>query len=138
GLEDDASGKLLEREREVGVYERLGLPWIPPELREDEGEIEAAQTGSLPRLVEIGDIKGDLHTHTNWTDGSETLEDMAKAARARGYQYMALTDHTQNLAMTRGLTPERLAEERALVRRINLKLAPFVVLLGTEMDILMD
>src|SRR5205085_6329285 len=133
GLEEEASGKLLEREREAGIYERLGLPWIPPELRENEGEIEAAQAGSLPRLLELGDIKGDLHTHTNWTDGSETLEDMAKAAKARGYQYMALTDHTQNLAMTRGLTPDRLAEQRAIVKRVNQKLAPFVVLHGTEM-----
>jgi DNA polymerase (family 10) len=138
GLEDDATGKILEREREVGVYERLGLPWIPPELREDEGEIEAAQAGSLPKLVELSDIKGDLHTHTNWTDGTETLDDMAKTAKAKGYAYMALTDHTQNLAMTRGLTPERLAEQRALVKKINAKMAPFVVLLGTEMDILMD
>jgi len=138
GLEDDATGQLLEREREVGIYERLGLQWIPPELREDRGEIEAAQAGTLPRLIEFSDIKGDLHTHTNWTDGTETLEDMAKAARARGYEYMALTDHTHNLAMTRGLTPERLEEQRALVKRLNHKLAPFVVLLGTEMDILMD
>src|SRR5205823_6469433 len=101
GLEDDASGTLLEREREAAIYERLDLPWIPPELREDEGEIEAAQSGRLPRLIELGDIKGDLHTHTNWTDGSETLEEMAKRARAKGYAYMAVTDHTQNLAMTR-------------------------------------
>jgi DNA polymerase (family X) len=138
GLEEDATGKLLEREHETGIYERLELQWIPPELREDEGEIEAAQAGSLPKLVELSDIKGDLHTHTNWTDGTETLDDMAKAAKAKGYAYMALTDHTQNLAMTRGLTPERLEEERALVKRVNQKLAPFVVLLGTEMDILMD
>jgi DNA polymerase (family 10) len=138
GLEDDATGQLLERERETAVYERLGLPWIPPELREDEGEIEAGLAGTLPKLVELGDVKGDLHTHTNWTDGTETLEDMAKSAKAKGYQYIALTDHTQNLAMTRGLTPERLEEERALVMRVNHKLAPFVVLLGTEMDILMD
>jgi DNA polymerase (family X) len=138
GLEDDATGDLLERERETAIYERLGLPWIPPELREDEGEIEAGLAGSLPELIELSDIKGDLHTHTNWTDGTQPLEDMAKAAKAKGYQYMALTDHTQNLAMTRGLTPERLAEQRALVKRVNQKLAPFVVLLGTEMDILMD
>jgi DNA polymerase (family 10) len=138
GLEESATGKFLERQHEAAIYERLGLQWIPPELREDEGEIEAAQTGSLPKLLELGDIKGDLHTHTNWTDGTETLEDMAKAAKARGYQYMALTDHTQNLAMTRGLTPERLEEQRALVKRVNQKLAPFVVLHGTEMDILMD
>jgi DNA polymerase (family X) len=138
GLEEDASGKLLERERETAIYERLGLPWIPPELREDTGEIEAGLAGRLPKLVELADIKGDLHTHTNWTDGTDSLEEMAKAAKAKGYAYMALTDHTQNLAMTRGLTPERLEEERALVKRVNHKLAPFVVLLGTEMDILMD
>jgi DNA polymerase (family 10) len=138
GLEDAESGKLLEREREVGIYERLDLAWVPPELREDQGEIEAAQAGTLPRLIEIGDIKGDLHTHTSWTDGTQTLEEMAKAAKARGYKYMALTDHTQNLAMTRGLTPARLEEERALVNRVNHKMAPFVVLLGTEMDILLD
>jgi DNA polymerase (family 10) len=138
GLEDDATGKLLEREHETRIYERLGLQWIPPELREDEGEIEAAQAGSLPKLVELSDIKGDLHTHTNWTDGTQTLDDMAKAAKARGYAYMALTDHTRNLAMTRGLTPERLAEQQVLVKRLNQKLAPFVVLHGTEMDILMD
>jgi DNA polymerase (family 10) len=138
GLEDSATGKLLERQHEAAIYERLRLAWVPPELREDEGEIEAAQSGSLPKLVELGDIRGDLHTHTNWTDGTETLEDMARTARARGYEYMALTDHTQNLAMTRGLTPERLEEQRALVKRVNQKLAPFVVLHGTEMDILMD
>ena len=138
GLEEDATGKLLEREKEAGIYERLGMPWVPPELREDQGEIEAALAGSLPKLVELKDIKGDLHTHTNWTDGTDTLEDMAKAAKAMGYAYMALTDHTQNLAMTRGLTPQRLEEERTLVKRVNNKLAPFVVLLGTEMDILMD
>ena len=138
GLEDEATGTLLEREREIGIYERLGLGWIPPELREDQGEIEAAQAGTLPRLIELGDMRGDLHTHTNWTDGTQTLEDMAKAARARGYAYMAVTDHTQNLAVTRGLSPERLEEQRGLVRRLNHKLAPFVVLLGTEMDILLD
>jgi DNA polymerase (family 10) len=138
GLEDAATGQRLAGETEVGVYERLGLPWIPPELREDCGEIEAALSGTLPRLIEIDDIKGDLHCHTSWTDGTQTLDEMAKAARARGYQYMALTDHSQNLAMTRGLNPERLREQRALVERVNHKLAPFVVLRGTEMDILLD
>jgi DNA polymerase (family 10) len=138
GLEERDTGKRLGGERETGIYERLGLPWVPPELRENEGEIEAARSGSLPKLLELADIKGDLHTHTNWTDGTETLEDMAKAARARGYQYIALTDHTHNLAMTRGLTPERVAEQRNLVNRVNHKLAPFVVLHGTEMDILLD
>ncbi len=138
GLEDAETGKRLAGDTEVGVYERLGLPWIPPELREDSGEIDAARSGTLPKLIEIDDIKGDLHCHTNWTDGTQTLDEMAKAAKARGYQYMALTDHSQNLAMTRGLNPDRLREQRALVQRVNHKLAPFVVLLGTEMDILLD
>jgi DNA polymerase (family 10) len=138
GLEDAATGKRIAGATEIGVYEALGLPWIPPEIREDTGEIEAAQSGNLPRLIELDDIKGDLHSHTNWTDGTQTLEEMAKAAKGRGYQYLALTDHTQNLAMTRGLNPERLREERALVNKINQKLAPFVVLMGTEMDILLD
>ena len=71
--------------REAAIYERLGLAWVPPELREDDGEIEAAESGSLPKLVELSDIRGDLHTHTNWTDGTDTLEDMAKTAKARGY-----------------------------------------------------
>jgi DNA polymerase (family X) len=138
GLEDAATGKRIAGDSEVEVYERLGLAWIPPELREDTGEIEAAQAGTLPELIDIDDIKGDLHCHTNWTDGTQTLDEMAKAAKARGYQYMALTDHSQNLALTRGLNPERLREQRALVNRLNHKLAPFVVLLGTEMDILLD
>jgi DNA polymerase (family 10) len=138
GLEDAQTGRRLAGESEVGIYERLGLPWIPPELREDSGEIDAALSGSLPHLIEIGDLKGDLHCHTNWTDGIATLDEMAKAAKAKGYAYMALTDHSQSLAMTRGLTPQRLAEQRRLVDRLNHRLAPFVVLHGTEMDILLD
>jgi DNA polymerase (family X) len=138
GLEDEATGKRLAGDTEAGVYERLGMAWVPPELREDEGEIEAAQTGSLPKLVELSDIKGDLHNHTNWTDGVATLDEMAKAAKAKGYAYMALTDHSQNLTLTRGLNPTQLAEQRALVDRLNQKLAPFTILLGTEMDILLD
>ncbi len=134
----EASGKRIAGEDERGVYEALGLPWIPPELREGAGEIEAALAGALPPLVELSDIKGDLHVHTNWTDGVNTLEEMAKAAQAKGYQYMALTDHSRALTVARGLTPERLAEERRLVDRVNHKLAPFTVLLGTEMDILRD
>jgi DNA polymerase (family 10) len=120
------------------VYAALDLPWIAPELREDEGEIEAAQAGTLPTLIELADIKGDLHSHSDWTDGTQSLEEMAKAARARGYQYLAVTDHTRNLTVARGLGPERLAEQRALVQRLNHALAPFVILHGTELDILLD
>jgi DNA polymerase (family 10) len=138
GLEDAATGKWLAGSTEAEVYERLGLPWVPPELREDNGEVEAALADRLPRLIELADIQGDLHCHTNWTDGAHSLDEMARAAKAKGYQYMALTDHSQALTIARGLTPERLAEERRLVDRLNKKLAPFVILLGTEMDILRD
>jgi DNA polymerase (family X) len=137
GLENDSTGTRLAGD-EVEIYARLGLPWIPPEMREDAGEIQAAQAGALPRLVEVSDLRGDLHCHTNWTDGVHSLEEMAHAASAKGYQYMAVTDHSQSLTVARGLTPARLAEERRLVDRVNQKLAPFVVLLGTEMDILRD
>jgi DNA polymerase (family 10) len=123
---------------EEGIYEMLGLPWIAAELREDQGEIEAGLEGSLPNLIRLEDLKGDLHCHTNWTDGVASLDDMAGAARARGYQYMALTDHSRSLAITNGLSLERLEEARRLVQQVNQRLAPFVVLLGTEMDILED
>jgi DNA polymerase (family 10) len=138
GLTDEASANARPSADETEVYGQLDLAWIPPELREDEGEIEAARSGDLPRLVELGDLKGDLHTHTHLTDGVHTLEEMAEAARARGYQYMAVTDHSPSLGMVRGLTPGQLAEQRRLVDRLNQRLAPFVILLGTEMDILRD
>ena len=123
---------------EEQVYADRGLPWIAPELREDSGEIEAAREGSLPRLIEAGDLRGDLHCHTHWTDGSNSLEEMALAARARGYAYMALTDHSRSLTITNGLSLERLEEARRCVQQLNHRLAPFVILLGTEMDILED
>lgn len=123
---------------EEEVYAALGLPWIAPELREDTGEIEAAEAGSLPRLVSLADLRGDLHCHTEWTDGSASLEEMAKTAKARGYAYMALTDHSRSLAITNGLSLERLDQARRLVQQLNHHLAPFVILHGTEMDILAD
>ena len=130
--------RLVAAATEDDVYAALGLPWIAPELREDQGEIEAGLDGSLPRLIGIDDLRGDLHCHTNWTDGTASLEEMATAARARGYQYMALTDHSRSLTITNGLSLERLEEARRLVERVNERLAPFVVLFGTEMDILLD
>jgi DNA polymerase (family 10) len=133
-----ADDRVLASATEEDVYAALGLPWIAPELREDQGEIQAALQGSLPHLIGIEDLRGDMHCHTNWTDGVNSLEDMAIAARARGYQYMALTDHSRSLAITNGLSLERLEEARRLVQRVNHQLAPFVVLLGTEMDILAD
>jgi DNA polymerase (family 10) len=129
-------GRLRDGATEEDVYAALGLPWIAPELREDSGEIEAAREGTLPRLIQQADLKGDLHCHTEWTDGVDSLEDMARAARARGYAYMALTDHSRSLAITNGLSLERLEEARRLVDQLNHQLAPFAILLGTEMDIL--
>jgi DNA polymerase (family 10) len=123
---------------EADIYAAFHMPFIAPELREDHGEIEAALSGSLPELVTEQDLHGDLHCHTNWTDGSASLEEMASAARARGYQYMALTDHSRSLTITNGLSLERVEEARRLVASVNQRLAPFVVLLGTEMDILED
>jgi DNA polymerase (family 10) len=131
-------GLTAEGATEQEVYDRLGLPWIAPELREDSGEIEAALAGSLPRLIEQSDLRGDLHCHTHWTDGSDSLEEMALAARARGYAYMALTDHSRSLTITNGLSLERLEEARRAVQQLNQRLAPFTILLGTEMDILQD
>jgi DNA polymerase (family X) len=133
-----ADAGLIAAATERDVYQALDLPSIAPELREDTGEIEAAMAGALPSLITMDDLKGDLHCHTNWTDGSESLEAMASAARARGYAYVALTDHSRSLTITNGLSLERLEEARRLVQRLNQELAPFVILLGTEMDILQD
>ncbi|MGH2541683.1 MAG: helix-hairpin-helix domain-containing protein, partial [Ardenticatenaceae bacterium] len=107
---DDGEEIFCESEREV--YEQLGLPWIPPELREKQGEFEAAREGALPDLVEIEDLRGDLHMHSEWSDGKSSILEMAQAARARGYEYIVITDHSQSLAMTGGLSPERLVQQR--------------------------
>jgi len=133
-VEDD---KRVAGETEAGVYEALGLPWIPPELRENTGEIEAALEGKLPELVELGDIKGDLHMHTVETDGRATLEEMAAAARERGYQYIAITDHSKALAMANGLDEARTVAFAKHVRKIGDKLG-IHVFSGIECDILRD
>lgn len=123
---------------EESVYHTLGLPWIPPELRENRGEIEAAQRGELPKLVELGDIKGDLHVHTDWSDGVASIAEIAEAARAQGYQYVVISDHTQSLGVARGLTPERLWEQRAEINRLNEQMADFQLLQGAEVEIRAD
>ncbi len=104
---------------EADAYAFLGLPFIEPELREDRGEIEAAQAGSLPRLIRLADLRGDLHSHSDWTDGVHSIEQMAEAARARGHAYQVLTDHTQSLGIARGLTPDRVRLQRAVVAELN-------------------
>jgi DNA polymerase (family 10) len=132
------TGELLLDADEEAVYQRLDLPWIPPELREGEGEIAAAAAGKLPRLVERDDVRGDTHTHSDWTDGVDTIETMARAARDRGLEYMVLTDHSPSLGVTRGLTPDRIAEQKVELDRLNGELAPFRILHGTEMEIRAD
>jgi DNA polymerase (family 10) len=123
---------------EEDVYHTLGLEWIPPELRENRGEIEAAKEGRLPRLVELGDIKGDLHVHTNWSDGASSIEEIAEAARRRGYQYLVISDHSHGLGIAKGLTPERLKEQRAIIDELNRRWSDFRLLQGAEVEIRAD
>jgi DNA polymerase (family 10) len=123
---------------EEEVYEALGLPWIPPELREDAGELEAARAGRLPRLIEHGELRGDLQVQTDWTDGSASIEEMAQAARALGLEYIAVTDHTRDLPMARGSDERRLLEQAEAIRRLNRELRGFRVLTGAEVNIRRD
>jgi len=125
-------------ETEEGIYQALGLPWIPPELRENTGEIEAAEQGRLPELVELRHMRGDLHMHTTESDGRATLEEMAEAARQRGYQYIAITDHSKALSMTNGLDEKRVVEFARRVREINRSGLGIRVFSGIECDILKD
>ena len=112
-------GELRTFATEIEAYAFLGLPFIEPELREDRGEIEAALAGRLPDLITESDLRGDLHSHSDWSDGSQSVEVMAEFARRRGHAYQVMTDHTQSLAIARGLDPERVAQERALIRGLN-------------------
>jgi DNA polymerase (family X) len=132
------TGELLLAAEEHEVYERLGMPWIPPEIREADGEIEAALAGTLPVLVAQDDVRGDTHVHSDWTDGVDSIDAMAVAARAAGHEYMVLTDHSPSLGITRGLTPDRVEAQRAEIARVNAELAPFRVLHGTELEIRAD
>jgi DNA polymerase (family 10) len=129
--------ELLSAE-EAEVYQTLGLPWIPPELREDRGEIEAALRGRLPALVEWDDVQGDLHAHTDWSDGVATLAEMGEAARARGYRYLVISDHTHSLGIANGLTPERLRAQRAEIDALNAGWDDFKLLQGCELEIRAD
>lgn len=104
---------------EAEAYAFLGLPYIEPELREDRGEIEAALAGTLPALITVGDLRGDLHSHSDWSDGTHPIQVMAESARRRGHAYQVLTDHSQSLAITNGLTPDRVEEQRAIIAALN-------------------
>ena len=134
-VEDD---RKVAGETETGVYEALGLAWIPPELRENSGEVEAAAEGRLPELVELRHIRGDLHMHTTETDGRASLEEMAEAARARGYEYIAVTDHSKALAMANGLDEKRVVAFARQVRERNREGAGIRLFSGIECDILRD
>jgi DNA polymerase (family 10) len=134
-LDDDTR---VTGEDEVRLYEALGLAWIPPELREDRGEIQAAEAGALPRLIEPSDLQGDLHSHTTATDGRADLETMAQAARAAGLRYLAITDHSQSLAMANGLDEARALEHARRIRSLNDRLEGITLLAGIECDIRAD
>ena len=125
-------------ESEESVYKCVGLPWIAPELREDHGEIEAARRNQLPELVELSDLKGDLHVHSKASDGHNTIEEMAHAALARNLEYIAITEHSQRLGMARGLDSARLLKQAEEIERLNSKLSGITVLKGIEVDILED
>jgi DNA polymerase (family 10) len=123
---------------EESVCAAVGLPWIPPELRENRGELEAARAGCLPTLVEVADLKGDLHAHTNATDGRNSINEMAAAALALGFEYLAITDHSRHLTMAKGLDPKRLFEQSEEIDRLNEAGLGLTLLKGIEVDILED
>jgi len=125
-------------ETEESVYAAVGLSWIAPELREDRGELEAAARGELPKLVELGDLKGDLHVHTKASDGHDTVRDMALAAKAHGFAYLAITDHSQSQRVAHGLDATRLAKQIGEIDRLNGELGGITLLKGAEVDILDD
>jgi DNA polymerase (family 10) len=130
--------KRIAGDTEESVYAAVGLPYIEPELRENQGELEAARAGKLPRLVELADLRGDLHSHTKATDGRASAREMALAAKAAGLQYLAITDHSRRLAMARGLDVRRLEKQMAEIDDLNGELSGITLLKGIEVDILED
>ncbi|HBD05161.1 TPA: DNA polymerase/3'-5' exonuclease PolX [Candidatus Uhrbacteria bacterium] len=130
--------KKIAAKTETDVYRALGLPYIEPELREANGEIEAARGGKLPKLIAYGSIRGDLQVQTNWTDGDSSIEEMARAARVRGLDYFAITDHTRTLAMTGGLDEKKLSAQGREIDKLNKKLKGFRILKSAEVNILKD
>ena len=135
GKED---GERLAGDTEEGVYEVLGMSWVPPALRENRGEVEAAVADSLPELVSLEDIRGDLQMHSTWSDGKVSLEEMTRACRDLGYEYLAVTDHSQAMAMVQGLTPERAREQWEEVEEVRRRVTGIDLLRSAEVDILKD
>jgi DNA polymerase (family 10) len=138
GITTVATDKLEKFAVEDEFYHRLGLQYIPPELREAQGEIDKAEQGAVPELVELSDIKGDLHMHTEWSDGHNSMEEMALAAKDAGYQYIAITEHSAGRGIARGLDVERLRKQVAEIKALNDRLTGIHVLAGTEVDIRAD
>ena len=138
GVLDDATGETTRCATEEEVYARLGLPWIPPELREGRGELEAAASGALPELVELGDLRGDLHSHTTLSDGRQDVEAMVEGARALGYEYLAITDHSATHGFGNDVQPDALKAQIERVRALDAGLDGFDLLIGTETNILTD
>lgn len=138
GIFKEKTERRIAGKEEVDIYRTLGLIYIPPELREDTGEIEIAGKGKLPRLVEAKDISGDLHVHSKWSDGAHSLEELAEAAKKKGYQYIAITDHTESLRVAGGLSKSELKKQIKEIRRLNKRLKGITLLASAEMDILSD
>jgi DNA polymerase (family 10) len=135
GKED---GERLAGKTEKEVYKTLGMTWVPPELRENRGEVEAALEGELPELVTLEDIRGDLQMHSTWSDGKVSIEEMARACAKRGYAYMAITDHSQAMAMVQGLTPERARAQWSEIDEVRERVPEIEILRSVEVDILRD
>ena len=138
GVYDAVTDKKIAGEQEVKIYKTLNLPYIPPELREDRGEIESALENKLPKIVEYSDIRGDLHIHSKWSDGNNTILQMAEAAEKSGFQYIAITDHSQSLGVAGGLAIERINEQIKKIKLLNQELSDFTILCGSEVDIKID
>jgi len=138
GITVIATDRLEKFSSEEQFYHRLGLQYIPPELREAQGEIEKAAEGAIPRLVESSDIRGDLHVHTEWSDGHDSIEDMALAAREMGYQYIAITEHSAGRGIAHGLDADRLKHQIAEIKALNERITGIRVLTGVEVDIRAD
>jgi DNA polymerase (family 10) len=137
GVFEERTGTRVAGATEEDVYAAVGLPWIPPELRENTGELEAARAGRLPALVKAAAIRGDLHAHTDWSDGHHSLDRLIEAAETRGYEYIIVSDHSQSAAIARGLTVDQLRAQVETIRQLQPRFK-IRILTGTECDILAD
>jgi DNA polymerase (family 10) len=138
GVFKEANGTRIAGATEEEVYKAIGLPYMPPEIREDTGEVEAALEGRLPDLLTLDDLRGDLHAHTNWSDGHHQLEALAQAAHQKGYEYIIVSDHSRSSTVAGGLSEEKLLDQIGKIRALNKKYRNFRILTGSECDILAD